>query len=409
MGRNPWVAVMVAGMVACGPSRTPEQAQGQDQAQARSEAQPPAAGQAQPRPQLPPQRSPTPSSTSGVVQAETVARGLERPWALAFLPDGRILVTERPGRLRIVARDGTLSEPVSGVPEVYARGQGGLHDVAIDPRFAENQLVYLSYAEPGDSGAGTAVARGRLAGNRLENITVLYSQRPKLQGGGHYGSRIVFTPDGKFFITQGDRQVGRSRVQDLSQGQGKIMRLNLDGSVPRDNPFVGREDAQPGIWSYGHRNVQAAVLHPETGELWTVEHGARGGDELNQPQAGKNYGWPLITYGVDYSGAQIGEGTEREGIEQPVYYWDPVIAPSGMVVYTGDAIPGWKGSFLIGSMTPGALVRLVMENGRVVREERYLGELGKRFRDVQQGPDGFVYVVTDEADGTLLRIRPASR
>ena len=398
MQRKTIGAVMFAALAACGPAKAP----------APAEAQSPATP-AQPRAQVSAQRSPTPSSTSGVVRAETVARGLERPWALAFLPDGRILVTERPGRLRIVARDGTLSDPVAGVPPVYARGQGGLHDVAIDPRFAENQLVYLSYAEPGEGGAGTAVARGRLVGNALENVTVIYSQTPKLPGGGHYGSRIVFTGDGKFFVTQGDRQVGRNRVQDLSQGQGKIMRLNLDGSVPRDNPFVGRDDAQPGIWSYGHRNAQGAVLHPETGQLWTVEHGARGGDELNHPEAGKNYGWPVITYGMDYSGATIGEGTARDDMEQPVYYWDPVIAPSGMIVYTGDAIPGWKGSFLIGSMSPGSLVRLVMENGRVVREERYLGELDKRVRDVQQGPDGLVYVVTDETDGEVLRIMPASR
>ena len=394
--------VMLAGVAACGPAKPPAPAQAQQQAVTQPAPQP----RAQPQE---PGRSPTPASTPGVVRAETVARGLERPWALAFLPDGRILVTERPGRLRIVARDGTLSEPVSGVPEVFARGQGGLHDVAIDPRFGENQLVWLSFAEPGEGGAGTSVARGRLVGNALENVTVVYRQRPKLQGGGHYGSRIVFTPDGKFFITQGDRQVGRNRVQDLSQGQGKIMRLNLDGSIPRDNPFVGREDAQPEIWSYGHRNAQGAVLHPETGQLWTVEHGARGGDELNHPEAGRNYGWPVITYGMDYSGAQIGEGTAKEGMEPPVYYWDPVIAPSGMIVYTGDAIPGWKGSFLIGSMTPGALVRLEMRNGRVVREERYLGELDKRFRDVQQGPDGLVYVVTDENEGEVLRIMPATR
>ena len=403
MRRNTLRAMTFAGLAACTPAKAPTPAQ------AQSQAQPQPTVQAQPQPQLPAQRSPTPASRSGVVRAETVARGLERPWALAFLPDGRILVTERPGRLRIVARDGTLSEPVAGVPEVYARGQGGLHDVAIDPRFQENQLVWLSYAEPGEGGAGTAVARGRLAGHRLENVSVIYRQRPKLEGGGHYGSRIVFTPDGKFFITQGDRQVGRNRVQDLTAGQGKIMRLNLDGSVPRDNPFVGREDAQPEIWSYGHRNVQAAVLHPQTGQLWTVEHGPRGGDELNLTEAGKNYGWPVVTYGIEYSGGAIGESPMKEGLEQPVYYWDPVIAPSGMIVYTGDAIPGWRGSFLIGAMNPGSLVRLVMENGRVVREERYLGELDKRFRDVQQGPDGLVYVVTDETNGEVLRIMPAGR
>ena len=360
--------------------------------------------------QGPAMRSPTPPSTSGVVRADVVARGLEHPWALAFLPDGRMLVTERPGRLRIVSMDGTISAPLAGVPAVYARGQGGLLDVALDPAFAQNRLVYLSYAEPGeDNTAGTAVARGQLGTNGLENVQVIYRQVPKLPGGGHYGSRLVFARDGKLFVTQGDRQVGRAHVQDLSKGMGKIVRINPDGTVPRDNPFVRREGARPEIWSYGHRNLQGAALHPETGQLWTVEHGARGGDELNFPQSGRNYGWPVITYGVDYSGARIGEGTEKAGMEQPVYYWDPVIAPSGLIFYTGDAIPGWKGSIVIGSMTPGALVRLTMQDGRVVKEERYLQELRQRFRDVQQGPDGLIYVVTDHDDGQLLRISPATR
>jgi len=360
--------------------------------------------------QGPAQASPQPASTSGVVRADVVARGLEHPWALAFLPDGRMLVTERPGRLRIVSMDGTISAPLAGVPAVYARGQGGLLDVALDPAFAQNRLVYLSYAEPGeDNTAGTAVARGRLGATGLENVQVIYRQVPKLPGGGHYGSRLVFARDGKLFVTQGDRQVGRAHVQDLSKGMGKIVRINPDGTVPRDNPFVNRAGARPEIWSYGHRNLQGAALHPETGQLWTVEHGARGGDELNFPQAGKNYGWPVITYGRDYSGASIGEGREKAGMEQPVYYWDPVIAPSGLIFYTGDALPGWKGSLVIGSMTPGALVRLTMANGRVVKEERYLQELRQRFRDVQQGPDGLIYVVTDHDDGQLLRISPATR
>ena len=240
-------------------------------------------------------------------------------------------------------------------------------------------------------------------------MQVIYRQRPKMRGGGHYGSRIVFGRDGTIFITQGDRQAWRDSAQSLSAGLGKIVRINPDGTVPRDNPFVNRPGALPEIWSYGHRNLQGGVLHPETGQLWTVEHGARGGDELNRPEAGRNYGWPVVTYGVDYSGMRIGEGTGKEGIEQPVYYWDPVIAPSGLMVYTGDAFPGWKGNFIIGSMTPGALVRLVMENGRVVREERYLGELRERIRDVQQGPDGFIYAVTDSREGRVLRIVPAGR
>jgi glucose/arabinose dehydrogenase len=353
-------------------------------------------------------RSPTPAPTEGVVRAETVARGLEHPWGLAFLPDGRMLVTERPGRLRSVDREGRVSDAIGGVPAVVARGQGGLLDVAIDSRFAENRLVYLSYAEPGPDGtAGTAVARGRLGDGRLEDVRVIYQQRPKVEGPNHFGSRLVFARDGTLFVTQGDRFGHRDRAQDLSVGFGKIVRINPDGTVPRDNPFVGRADARPEIWSYGHRNVQSAALHPETGQLWTVEHGARGGDELNRPEAGKNYGWPVITYGVDYSGAKIGEGTAKPGMEQPVYYWDPVIAPAGMAFYTGDALPGWKGSVLIGSLRPGGLVRLPMANGRVVREERYLADLNERVRDVRQGPDGFVYLLTDSRDGRILRVTPA--
>jgi glucose/arabinose dehydrogenase len=350
--------------------------------------------------------SPQPGSLEGVVRAETYATGLVHPWALAFMPDGRLLVTERPGRLRIVGTDGTLSAPLTGVPTVSAVGQGGLLDVALDPAFTTNRLVYLSFAEPDGDLVGTAVARGTLGASGLENVTVIYRQRPKVKGNGHFGSRLVFAGDGTLFITQGDRQNYRDRAQDLRQGLGKFMRINADGTVPPDNPFVGRDDAQPEIWSYGHRNGQAAALDPVTGQLWTVEHGARGGDELNHPEKGKNYGWPVITYGRDYSGASIGEGTAKAGMEQPVYYWDPVIAPSGMTFYTGDAIPGWKGSILIGSLTPGALVRVELREGGVVKEERYLGDLRERIRDVQQGPDGFVYVVTDNPNGRVLRVRP---
>ena len=354
----------------------------------------------------PAQSSPQPRPIEGKVGAETVAEGLEHPWALAFLPDGRMLVTERPGRLRLVEKDGRLSKPLAGVPEVAAKGQGGLLDVALDPGFEESRLVYLSYAEPGEGGAGTAVARGRLGEGGLENVQVIYRQQPKVSGNGHFGSRLVFGRDGKLFITQGDRQGYREQVQDLRSGIGKLVRINPDGSIPDDNPFVGKTGARPEIYSLGHRSMQAAALHPETGQLWTVEHGARGGDELNHPEAGKNYGWPVITYGIDYSGARIGEGTAKEGLEQPVYYWDPVIAPSGAVWYTGDRYPGWKGSLFIGSMQPGALVRVTVENGRVTGEERYLAELGDRIRDVQQGPDGFLYVVTDEEDGRVLRVVP---
>jgi aldose sugar dehydrogenase len=354
-------------------------------------------------------RSPTPASVNGAVRVQTVARGLEHPWALAFLPDERMLVTERPGRVRIVERDGRLSMPLAGVPRVLARGQGGLLDVALDPHFTENRLVYLAYAEPGEGRtAGTAVARGRLGEGRLEDVRVIYQQQPKVEGANHFGSRLVFARDGTLFVTQGERFDYRDQAQDLSSDLGKIVRINPDGSVPRDNPFVGRRGARPEIWSYGHRNVQSAALHPQSGELWTAEHGARGGDELNRPEAGKNYGWPVISYGVHYWGAKIGEGTAKPGMEQPVYYWDPVIAPSGMTFYTGEALPGWQGSLLIGSLRPGLLVRLTLADGRVTGEERYLAELRERIRDVRQGPDGRLYLLTDSRDGRILQVLPAA-
>jgi aldose sugar dehydrogenase len=355
------------------------------------------------------QKSPTPTSTAFTGRVTEVATGLSHPWALAFLPDGRMLVTERPGRLRIVSADGRLSAPLGGVPAVHAVGQGGLLDVVLDPGFAKNRLIYLSYAEAGEGGAGTAVARARLGATTLEDVRVIYRQQPKVRGGGHYGSRIVFRRDGTMFITQGDRMNYREQAQDLGSLLGKVVRLNSDGSVPRDNPFLGRKGIRPEIWSYGHRNIQSAALHPQTGQLWTVEHGARGGDELNHPEAGKNYGWPVISYGREYSGFKIGEGiTAKEGMEQPVYYWDPVIAPSGMVFYTGDRYQGWKGSVFIGSLQPGLLTRLTLENGRVTREDRYLAERGERIRDVRQGPDGLLYLVTDETNGKILRLEPGA-
>jgi glucose/arabinose dehydrogenase len=355
-------------------------------------------------------RSPTPKPVPGVVRAETVAQGLEHPWGLAFLPDGRMLVTERPGRLRLVGKDGQLSAPLAGVPAVQARGQGGLLDVALDPRFAENRLVYLSYAEPGDGGtAGTAVARGRLGERGLEDVQAIYRQRPKVSGSNHFGSRLVFARDGTLFVTLGDRFSYRDAAQDVGSGLGKIVRVRPDGTVPPDNPFVGRAGAQPEIWSYGHRNIQGAALHPESGRLWIVEHGPRGGDELNTPEAGKNYGWPVITYGAEYWGPKIGEGTAKAGMEQPLYYWNPVIAPSGLLFYTGDAIPDWKGSLLIGSLRPGLLVRLRLADGRVMQEDRYLGDLDERIRDVRQGPDGHPYLLTDRSDGRILRVVPAPR
>jgi glucose/arabinose dehydrogenase len=351
-------------------------------------------------------RSPTPAAIDAPIRASTVASGLEHPWGLAFLPDGRMLVTERPGRLRFVDRNGRLSGPLAGVPNVYVSGQGGLLDVVLSPGFATDRLIYLSYAEPGEGGAGTAVARARLSDAGLDDVRVIWRQAPKVRGSNHWGSRLVFARDGTLFVTLGDRYSERERAQDLSTTIGKIVRIRPDGSIPQDNPFVDREGARPEIWSYGHRNVQAAALQPQTGQLWTVEHGARGGDELNRPQAGRNYGWPVITYGVDYSGLRIGEGTAKPGMEQPVYFWDPVIAPSGATFYSGDAFPEWRGSLFIGSMRPGALVRIALAGDRVAAEERYLRDVG-RVRNVVQGPDGLLYLLTDEASGRIVRVEPA--
>lgn len=351
-------------------------------------------------------RSPTPASLRNVFEVSTVANGIEHGWGFAFLPDNRILVTERPGRMRIVGADGRLSAPLQGLPPIAVVGQGGLLDVTLSPDFASDRLVYFSFAEAGDGGVGTAVARGRLAAAALEDVQVIWRQQPKVDGGNHFGSRIVFRGDGTLFITMGDRYSHREKVQDLGTTIGKVVRINADGSVPRDNPFVNRAGALPEIWSVGHRNVQAAALQPGTRELWTIEHGARGGDELNNPQAGRNYGWPVITYGVDYSGAKIGEGTAKAGMEQPAYYWDPVIAPAGAVFYTGQAFAQWQGDLFVGSMTPGCLVRLDLENGRVRGETRYLDE---RIRDVQQGSDGLLYVLTDARRGRILRLAPKRR
>ena len=338
----------------------------------------------------------------------TVADDLEHPWGLAFLPDGRMLVTERPGRLRIVQPDGRLSAPVAGVPGVAASGQGGLLDVALAPDFPQSRMIYLSYAEPGDGGtAGTTVARGQFSDSGLQDMQVIFRQEPKVRGGAHFGSRLVFTPDGYLFITTGERGRG-DMSQDISRHQGKVIRLRPDGTVPPDNPFVGRANARPEIWSYGHRNVQGAALHPVTGALWTVEHGAMGGDELNIPRPGRNYGWPVITYGLDYSGARIGEGTAKEGMEQPVHYWDPSIAPSGLMFYTGDRFPEWRGNLFVGALNFQLLARLELDGDRVVAEERLLQGFRQRIRDVVQGPDGLIYLLTDEDDGRVLRLEPVS-
>ena len=345
----------------------------------------------------------------------TVAEGLVNPWGLAFLPNGKMLVTERPGRLRVVTPDGKLSDPVAGLPPVDARGQGGLLDVALDPAFASNGLIYWSYAEPGDGVNNTAVARGRFVDGvspRVENVQVIYHQRPSLNSRQHFGSRLVFGRDGTLFVTQGERSIteGRMQAQRLDGLLGKIVRINRDGSIPRDNPFVGRDDARPEIWSLGHRNIQGAALHPVTGELWEVEHGTRGGDEINIARKGKDYGWPTIAYGIEYAGGPITGGiTAKEGMEQPLYYWDPVIAPSGMAFYTGNLFPAWKGNLFIGGHATNDLVRLELNGEKVVGEERLLTDLQpkrERIRDVRQGPDGALYLLTDSATGRLLKLAP---
>jgi glucose/arabinose dehydrogenase len=345
------------------------------------------------------------------VIVETVARNLQNPWGLAFLPDNRMLVTERPGRLRMADADGHLSEPIQGVPRVAARGQGGLLDVALDPNFAQNRLIYLSFAEErGEGRAGTSVARARLNtnGTALEALAIIFRQEPTHTGNNHWGSRLVFDRDGNLFVTLGDRFDLRNQAQNPANHIGKIIRIKPDGGAAPGNPFLNREDARPEIWSLGHRNLQSAALHPTTGELWTVEHGARGGDEVNIPQKGKNFGWPVISYGVDYSGAKIGEGTKKAGLEQPVYYWDPSIAPSGMAFYTGDKFPAWRGSILVGALAGKLVSRLETNGNRVTGEERMLQQLGERIRDVRQGPDGFVYLLTDSRSGRILRMKPAT-
>lgn len=345
----------------------------------------------------------------GPVRLVTVARGLEKPWGMAFLPDGRLLVTEKPGRLRIVGADGRVGPALAGMPRVDAAGQGGLLDVALDPEFAANRLVYLSYAEPRDGGNGTAVARGRLTESGLADVRVIFRQQPTVKSGHHFGSRLVFARDGRLFVTLGERNSERERAQTLDSHIGKVVRIERDGKVPADNPFVGRAGALPEIWSYGHRNVQGAALHPVTGELWTDEHGPRGGDELNRTLAGRNYGWPKVTYGVEYSGAKISDSPTAPGIEPPVHYWVPSIATSGLLFYTGDRFPRWKGNAFVGGLKSEQLSRLELDGNEVVHEEVLLrGVVGERVRDVEQGPDGLIYLLTDEGDGRLLRIEPAN-
>ena len=346
---------------------------------------------------------------AGSVKLTEVASGLQNPWALAFLPDGRMLVTERPGQMRIVGRDGRVSAPIAGVPEVHARGQGGLLDVAVSPNFADDKLIVFSYAEPTAGGARTAVARARLdaEGLQLEDVRRIFAQSEDPSGNHHWGSRLVFARDGTLFVTLGDRFHSRDRAQALDSHLGKVVRIAMDGSVPADNPLTGRADARPEIWSWGHRNVQGAALHPQTGELWTHEHGPQGGDEINRTRAGLNYGWPEVTYGREYvTGRKIGEGEAREGVEPPVLQFTPSIAPSGMAFYTGDVFPQWKGNLFVGALKFQLVARLVLEGDRVVHEERLFTELGRRIRDVRQGPDGHLWLL-DETEGRILRLDPA--
>ena len=347
------------------------------------------------------------SAAAQALKPVVVAKGLDHPWGLAFLPDGRLLVTERPGRMRIVERDGRLNAPLAGVPPVVAAGQGGLLDVVLHPQFAQNQLVYWSFSEACEGGAGTAVARGKLDGNSLADVQVIFRQAPKVSGGNnHFGSRLVWSRDGKLFVGLGDRFTRKDDAQTLDNHLGKVVRIDLDGKAPADNPFVGRAGALPEIFSLGHRNIQGGALHPVTGEAWFSEHGPQGGDEINVVEAGKNYGWPLVTYGRNYgTGTRIGEEGPKAGFESPLKHWVPLsIVPSGMAFLTSERYPGWKGSLFIGALRGEALVRLTLDGRKIVAEERLLESRKERIRDVRQGPDGWLYVLTDNADGQILRI-----
>jgi glucose/arabinose dehydrogenase len=353
-------------------------------------------------------RAPQVRSGAGF-RAATFAEGLDHPWGMAFQPDGSLLVTERPGRLRRVSAKGELSAPIAGVPAVATGGQLGLFDVALDPDFAANRRIYLAYSAPSGAGSALTVARARLGDGAaaLEGLQVIFRATPAESGTANIGGRLAFAPDGTLFVTVGDRFSTRDLAQRLDNDLGKIVRINPDGSIPKDNPFVGRQGARPEIFSYGHRNPEAAAIHPQTGKLWIVEHGARGGDEINIVEAGRNYGWPVITYGEDYSGERIGQGiTTKAGMEQPVYYWDPVIAPSGMTFYPDGPFADWRGDLFVGGLRAEALVRLTLGDGRVTGEERLLADRGDRIRAVAVGPDGALYVATDAAKGRILRLAP---
>lgn len=340
---------------------------------------------------------------AGALGLETVVDGLVHPWGMAFLPDGRMLITEREGRLRLLSQEESLSDPLEGVPEVYNQGQGGLLDVALHPDFESNQLVYLSFADPGEEGATTALGRGRLNDDRIEDFEVLFRMEPRVQHENHFGGRIVFADADTLFLTLAER-FQFDPAQDLSNHLGTVVRLNDDGSPAAGNPFLDREEARDEIWSYGHRNIESAAMHPETGELWIAEMGPLGGDELNRPEAGRNYGWPEVSWGKHYDGEEIPDPSEGDDYADSVKQWTPVISPSGMTFYTGDALPEWQGSMLIGGLSEQGLVRITLEGNEVEHEERI--PLGDRIRDVEQGPEGLVYVLTDKANGELIRLAP---
>jgi len=350
-------------------------------------------------------------SSAGTLKVETIAGGLEHPWALAFLPDGRMLVTERPGRMRIVTPDGKLSPPVAGVPKVFAARQGGMLDVALDRDFANNRTIYFTFAEPYDGGGRTALARARLAAGgkpRLTDVKVIYRQHGPASGGAHYGGRVVQAADGNLFVTNGEHFVDRDMAQSLDNDLGKVVRVTPEGKAPADNPFVGKPGARPEIWSYGHRNPQGLAIDPTDGKVWEQEHGAMGGDEVNILKKGGNYGWPLVSHGVNYDGSKIGTGKQTmDGVTEPVWHWTPSIAPSGMTFYTGDLFPGWKGSLFNGALKFQLLSRLERDGDKVVKEERLLKSLSERIRDGRQGPDGALYLLTDNAAGRILRVAPA--
>ena len=350
-------------------------------------------------------------SSAGPLAVETVAKGLVHPWALAFLPDGRMLVTERPGRMRIVTRDGTLSKPLTGVPDVFASGQGGLLDVVLDRNFAQNQTIYFSYAEPFEGGGRTALARASLdAGEapQLRDVKVIYRQHGSVSRGNHFGGRIAQAADGNLFVSNGEHFSGRDMAQTLDNDLGKIVRITPNGAAPNDNPFINKAGARPEIWSYGHRNPQGLTINPTDGKLWEQEHGARGGDEINVIAKGKNYGWPIVSYGINYDGSKIGTGrAQAPGMEDPVWHWTPSIAPSGMTFYTGDLFPAWKGNLFNGALKFQLLSRLEIKGGKPVNEERLLEGLNERIRDVRQGPDGALYLLTDNNAGRVLRVAPA--